>query len=62
MVILALGVPFKGARKVNAITLQALVEVCYLLNYFVIHMDFAISEPHHCSIHLMFDFPIFVSC
>jgi len=62
MAISTLGAPFRGAGKIHDLTLQALVEVCSPLDSFVVHLNFATSEPHHCLIHSMFDFPISVSC
>jgi hypothetical protein len=50
MIISTLSVPFKGARDIHALTLQALVEVYYPPNFFIIHLDSAIGELHHCSI------------
>lgn len=58
----ALGVPFKGAKEIHAFIMHAFVEVCFPPYSFVVHLDFAIGEPHHCSICLMFDVPIFVIC
>jgi hypothetical protein len=62
MVISALSVPIRGAKEIHALNLQAFVEVCSPLDSFIIHLDFAIGEPHHFSICLMFNFPIFVIC
>ncbi len=52
-----LGVPFKGVRDIHA-----LVEVYSPLDLFIVHLDFATCEPHHYSICLVFDFPIYVVC
>jgi hypothetical protein len=38
------GMPFKGAKKIHYLTLQALVEVSSLLDSFVVHLDIAIGN------------------
>ncbi len=62
MVVSTSGVPFRNPKDIHALILQAFMEVYSPPNFFVVHLDFAIGEPHHCSICLMFNFPIFVIC
>ncbi len=57
LVVLTLSVPFGGVRNIHAF-----VEVYSLSDFFVVHLDFVTCGPHHCSICLMFDFPICVIC
>jgi hypothetical protein len=47
MTISASTVPFKGARDIHVPTLQALVEVCFPPDFFIIHLDSALGELHH---------------
>jgi len=44
MTLLIFGVPFRGAKEIHCLTLQALVEVSSLQVSFVVHLDIAIGN------------------
>jgi len=50
MVVSTSSVPFRNAKEIHAFILQAFVEVYSPLDFFVVHLGLAISEPHHYSI------------